>query len=53
MTAKTVLAALALTALPVLAWAQCDASKALRAQSCMSGTEWDASAGRCVKIVNS
>ena len=53
MTVKTVIAALALVALPALASAECNWSKTHQAQSCATGTQWDSQAGACVEIVNS
>lgn len=52
MTVKTALVALALTALPALAFAECEWSKQ-QAQSCAAGTVWDTQTHRCVEQVSS
>jgi len=53
MTIKTILAALALTALPALGAAECQWGKHEQAQSCAVGTQWDETSRSCVEIVNS
>lgn len=52
MTVKTALAALALTLVPVFAYASCSA-RGHQAQSCAAGTVWDANQQTCIKQVNS
>ncbi|WP_428925360.1 hypothetical protein [Marinibacterium sp. SX1] len=52
MTVKTALAALALTCLPALGFAECNWSKQ-QAQSCAPGTTWDSEAMACVDQVTS
>lgn len=52
MTAKTFLAALALTVLPAISYAFCS-ERGNHAQSCAPGTVWDNNQQACVKQVNS
>lgn len=51
MTAKTLLAALALTILPAVSYAFCS-ERGHQAQSCAAGTVWDANLQTCVKQAN-
>ncbi len=54
MTMKTLLAALALTTLPTLAYAECSwGHYDQQAQSCIAGTAWDAEKQACVESVSS
>lgn len=52
MTAKTLLAALALTVLPVISYAACS-ERGHQAQSCAAGTVWDANQQTCVEQASS
>jgi hypothetical protein len=52
---RLLLAALAITAAPSLAFAQCSSSKAheTTAMSCAEGTSWDAASQTCVPAASS
>ncbi|MCA0872377.1 carbohydrate-binding module family 14 protein [Seohaeicola saemankumensis] len=52
MTAKTIILAAVLAALPALSYASCSA-RGHQAQSCAPGTVWDSNAQTCVKQINS
>lgn len=45
---KTILAVVALALTPTLAAAECSYSKQQQAATCVSGSVWDADAGKCV-----
>ena len=51
MTFKTALAALLLTALPVVSYAQCGHDR--QVQSCEEGSIWDSELNSCVKQITS
>ena len=52
MTAKTIILAAVLAALPALSYASCSA-RGHQAQSCAPGTVWDSAQKTCVEQVNS
>ena len=53
MTFKTVLTALALTCLPAVSFAMGCSGSDHQAQSCATGSVWDAASNTCVKQVTS
>ncbi len=49
----TLCVAAALTILPAMSFAMCSYSKQHQAQTCATGTVWDAESQRCVEQVSS